>query len=67
MRKFRTPLISGSIKLNLRIHDDTFDKTMAIDRRMLDGFTAEETAELFAYLDRVQNNIDKMEGRERNL
>ena len=51
----------------LRIHDDTFDKTMAIDRRMLDGFTAEETAELFAYLDRVQNNIDKMEGRERNL
>ena len=35
----------------LRIHDDTFDKTLAIDRQMLDGFSEKETEELFAYLD----------------
>ena len=51
----------------LRIHDDTFDKTLAIDRKMLDGFTEAETQELFAYLDRVQSNIDKMRGRETDL
>lgn len=50
-----------------RIHDDTFDKTLAIDRKMLDGFTEAETQELFAYLDRIQSNIDKMRGRETDL
>lgn len=51
----------------MQIHDDTFDKTMSIDRRMLDGFSGEETALFFSYLDRVQRNIDNMRGRETDL
>lgn len=61
---------SNQIKLTekgRKIHDDTFDKTLSIDRRMLDGFSADETAQLFAYLDRIQNNIDKMRGSEEIL
>ena len=46
------------------IHDDIFEKTIAIDRSMLDGFSEEEIAQLFLYLDRVQENIDKMRERE---
>ena len=48
----------------LQIHNDTFDKMLAIDRKMLDGFSEEEISTLFSYLDRVQNNIDQMRGRE---
>ena len=47
-----------------RIHDDTFDKMLAIDRKMVDGFSEEEISALFSYLDRVQKNIDQMRGRE---
>jgi len=47
-----------------KIHEDTFDKTLAIDRAMLDGFSEEETAELFAYLDRIQNNIDNIKNAD---
>ena len=36
-------------------------------QEVLDGFTEAETQELFAYLDRVQSNIDKMRGRETDL
>ena len=43
-----------------QIHKDTFGKTMEIDRQMLEGFTEEETEQLFAYLDRVQENISKI-------
>ena len=48
------------------VHDDTFDKTLAIDKRTLDGFSDEEIAELFDYLDRIQQNLDKMRGKETN-
>ena len=48
------------------VHDDTFDKTLAIDKRTLEGFSDAEIAELFAYLDRIQQNIDQMKGKEKN-
>lgn len=43
-----------------KIHEDTFDKTLEIDRALLEGFSEEETEKLFAYLERVQNNIDNI-------
>ncbi|MBE7058919.1 MAG: MarR family transcriptional regulator [Ruminococcaceae bacterium] len=46
-----------------KIHEDTFDKTLEIDRAMLEGFSEEETAELFAYLNRIQNNIDNIKNK----
>lgn len=40
-----------------KIHEETFGKIIDIDSRMLDGFTDEEAEQLFAYIDRIQNNI----------
>lgn len=48
----------------VRIHEDIFEKTIAIDRKMLDGFSEEEISLLFSYLDRVQGNIDQMKEGE---
>ena len=41
------------------IHEDAFGKTMEIDRSMLKGFSEKEIKQLFAYLDRIQTNIEK--------
>ena len=41
-----------------KFHEDTFGKTLAIDKTMLNGFSEEETQQLFEYLDRIQANID---------
>jgi DNA-binding MarR family transcriptional regulator len=41
------------------IHEDTFGKTMEIDRSMLNDFSEKEIKQLFAYLDRIQTNIEK--------
>lgn len=43
-----------------QIHDDTFDKTMAIDKMMLEGFSPAETQKLFEFLNRIQHNIDSL-------
>lgn len=48
-----------------KIHEDTFDKTLAIDRELLDGFSKEETENFFAYLDRIQNNIDNIKNNQK--
>ena len=42
------------------IHEDTFGKTMEIDKAMLKGFSDKETKQLFAYLDRIQANVDEI-------
>ena len=47
------------------IHEDTFDKIMEIDRALLHGFSEEETKVFFAYLDRIQNNIDCIKNNQK--
>ena len=47
-----------------KTHEETFEKTMNIDRKMLDGFKEEEIEQLFTYLDRIHTNIENM-GKEK--
>ena len=46
-----------------KTHEETFEKTMNIDRKMLEGFTEEEIKQLFVYLDRIHTNIENI-GKE---
>lgn len=47
-----------------KFHEDTFGKTLAIDKTMLEGFSDEETQQLFEYLDRIQANINGVKKAE---
>ena len=46
-----------------KTYEETFEKTMNIDKKMLEGFTEEEIKQLFVYLDRIHTNIENI-GKE---
>ena len=44
-----------------QIHNESLSKIVEIDQHMLEGFSAEETAQLFHYLNRLYDNLKKQQ------